>query len=188
MLMTSVCGVVLSNDVWVHLYCGGLMGFIWIQSSWLGHDSEHYQIMSSHGYNSLEFDPNLQHMPFFAVSLSLFSSLRSYFYERKMNFDVITRFQHSVPNRIQEIIGILVLWICFPLVVSFLPNWGERVMFVLASFAITGVQQVQFCLNHFPSSVYVGPPVGNNWFENQTRGMLDITWPSWMDWFHGSLL
>ncbi|KAF6153269.1 hypothetical protein GIB67_000058 [Kingdonia uniflora] len=187
MLVVSVCGVLLCDDVWVHLCCGGLMGFIWIQSGWLGHDSGHYQIMSSRGYNrfaqvltgnclsgisiawwkwnhnahhiacnSLEFDPDLQHMPFFAVSSSLFSSLRSYFYERKMNFDAVTRFlvsyQHwtfypvmclarlnlfgqsfvllsskrSVPNRIQEIIGILVFWIWFPLVVSFLPNGGKE--------------------------------------------------------------
>ncbi|OVA01872.1 Cytochrome b5-like heme/steroid binding domain [Macleaya cordata] len=248
LLVLSVFGVLWSNNAWVHLGCGGLMGFIWIQSGWLGHDSGHYQIMSTPGYNrfaqvltgnclsgiciawwkwnhnahhiacnSLDFDPDLQHMPFFAVSSYFFNSLVSYFYDRKMNFDSFTRFlvsyQHwtfypvmclarinlfaqsfmlllskrRVRNRGQEILGLLVFWIWFPLLVSCLPNWGERLMFVISSFAVTGIQHVQFCLNHFSSSIYVGPPTGNDWFEKQTKGSLDITCPSWMDWFHGGL-
>ncbi|KAI3905643.1 hypothetical protein MKX01_036552, partial [Papaver californicum] len=75
----------------------------------------------------------------------------------------------------------------FPLLVSYLPNWGERVMFVIASFSVTAIQHVEFCLNHFSSSIYMGPPSGNDWFEKQTKGSLDITCPSWMDWFHGGL-
>ncbi|KAA8515257.1 hypothetical protein F0562_018513 [Nyssa sinensis] len=27
----------------------GLMGFLWIQSGWIGHDSSHYQIMPTSG-------------------------------------------------------------------------------------------------------------------------------------------
>jgi len=42
-------------------------------------------------------------------------------------------------------------------------------------------------LNHFSSEVYVGPPTGNDWFEKQTAGTMDIACPSWMDWFHGGL-
>ncbi|KAK8286479.1 hypothetical protein V6Z12_D08G298400 [Gossypium hirsutum] len=44
-----------------------------------------------------------------------------------------------------------------------------------------------FCLNHFSSSVYVGPPNGNDWFEKQTDGTLNILCSSWMDWFYGGL-
>ncbi|KAF6159004.1 hypothetical protein GIB67_042085 [Kingdonia uniflora] len=226
MIMTSLCGVSswLGHDFghyqimssreynrFAQVLTGNCLSGISIAWWKWNHNAHHISC------NIFEFDPDLQHMPFFAVSSSLFSSLRSYFYEMKMNFDVVTRFlvsyQHwifypvmclarlnlfaqsfvllsskcSVPNRIQEIIGILVFWIWFPFVVSFLPNLGERVMFVLASFTVTGVQHVQFCLNHFTSSVYVGPPIGNNWFENQMKGTLDITCPSWMDWFHGGL-
>ncbi|KAJ4952385.1 hypothetical protein NE237_029217 [Protea cynaroides] len=244
----SVCGVLWSQNFWVHLLCGGLMGFLWIQSGWIGHDSGHYQIMSGPDINrftqilagncltgisiawwkwnhnahhiacnSLDFDPDLQHFPFFAVSSTLFRSLTSYFYERKLTFDSVARFlvsyQHwtfypimcvarvnlfaqsislllskrKVPNRGQEIAGVMIFWIWYPLLVSCLPNWGERVMFVMASFAVTGIQHVQFCLNHFSSSVYVGPPCGNDWFQNQTKGTLNISCSSWMDWFHGGL-
>lgn len=244
----SVFGIFYSDSTWVHLGCGGLMGFMWIQSGWIGHDSGHYQVMTNRRYNrivqtlsgncvagisiawwkwnhnahhiacnSLEFDPDLQHMPFFAVSSKLFNSLTSYFYDRKMNFDSATRFlisyQHwtfypvmcfarinlyaqsislllsnrKVPNRGLEILGLVVFWIWYPFLVSCLPNWGERVMFVLASFSVTGIQHVQFCLNHFSSSVYLGLPSGDDWFEKQTEGTLNISCSSWMDWFHGGL-
>ncbi|GMN36008.1 hypothetical protein TIFTF001_005683 [Ficus carica] len=248
MFAISVYGVMWSESVWVHLFSGGLMGFLWIQSGWIGHDSGHYQVMSSRGFNrfvqiltgnclagisiawwkwnhnahhlacnSLDFDPDLQHMPVFVVSSKFFDSLTSCFYERKLNFDAFARFlvsyQHwtfypvmclarinlfgqsfallsskrKVPNRGQEILGLAVFWIWYPLLVSQLPNWREKVMFVIASFSVTGIQHIQFCLNHFSSRVYVGPPSGSDWFEMQTHGTLDISCPSWMDWFHGGL-
>ncbi|XP_009792309.1 acyl-lipid (9-3)-desaturase-like [Nicotiana sylvestris] len=244
----SVYGILCSESVLVHLMSGGLMGFLWIQSGWIGHDSGHYQVMSTRGLNrfaqvltgnclagisiawwkwnhnahhiavnSLEYDPDLQHMPFFVVSSKFFNSLTSYFYDRKMTFDSFTRFlvsnQHwtfypvmclarinlfaqsfilllskkNVPYRVQELLGVVAFWIWYPLLVSCLPNWGERIMFVLASFTVTGIQHVQFCLNHFSSDIYVAPPKGNDWFEKQTGGSLDISCPSWMDWFHGGL-
>ncbi|XP_042387026.1 acyl-lipid (9-3)-desaturase-like [Zingiber officinale] len=244
----SVAGVLFSRSTAVHALCGGMMGLLWIQSGWMGHDSGHYRIVSdprlnrfaqivtgncltgvsiawwkrNHNAhhiacNSLDYDPDLQHMPFFAVSSKLFASLTSCYYDRKMNFDAVSRFlvsyQHwtfypvmcfarinlfaqsilllvskvKVYNRWQEILGVSVFWIWFPLLVSCLPNWPERVMFVVASFVVTGIQHVQFCLNHFSSTVYVGPPQGNNWFEKQTVGTLDISCSPWMDWFHGGL-
>lgn len=248
LFVVSVYGILCSDSLWVHLGCGALMGVLWIQSGWIGHDSGHYKVMSSTGFNrfaqvlsgnclagisiawwkwnhnahhiacnSLDFDPDLQHMPFFVVSSKFFNSLTSYFYDRKLNFDSASRFlvsyQHwsfypvmclarinlfaqsfmllsskrRVANRGQEVLGILVFWIWYPFLVSCLPNWGERIMFVIISFSVTGIQHVQFCLNHFSSNVYVGHPSGNEWCDKQTKGTLDITCPSWMDWFHGGL-
>ncbi|KAK8969837.1 Delta(8)-fatty-acid desaturase [Platanthera guangdongensis] len=233
---------------WAHLAAGGMMGLLWIQSGWIGHDSGHYNVMinplfnrlaqflsgncltgisiawwkrnhNAHhiACNSLEFDPDLQHMPFFAVSSKLFNSLNSYFYERTMAFDLFSRFmvryQHftfypvmciarvnlfaqsiilllskkKVASRWQEILGVIVFWSWYPFLISFLPNWEEKLMFVIASFVVTGIQHVQFCLNHFSSTVYVGNPKGNDWFEKQTMGTLNISCPPWMDWFHGGL-
>lgn len=249
-VMFAICiyGVLCSDSVWIHLGCGGLLGFLWIQSTYVGHDSGHYQVMSSRGFNkfaqiltgncltgisiawwkwthnahhiavnSLDHDPDLQHMPVFAVSSKLFNSMTSYFYGRKMTFDSVARFlvsyQHwtfypimpvarvnlylqtflllfskrKVPNRLENIIGILVFWTWYPLMVSCLPNWGERVMFVLAGFTVCSVQHIQFCLNHFGANVYEGLPQANDWFEKQTKGTIDISCSSWMDWFYGGL-
>ncbi|KAJ7951233.1 Delta(8)-fatty-acid desaturase [Quillaja saponaria] len=248
MLAIVVYGVLKSDRVWVHLACGMLLGFLWIQSAYVGHDSGHYQVMCSRGYNkfaqflagncltgisiawwkwthnahhlavnSLDHDPDLQHIPVFAVSSSLFKSLTSHFYGRELTFDAVARFfvsyQHltfypvmcvgrinlfiqtflllfskrKVPDRALNILGILVFWTWFPLLVSCLPNWPERVMFVLTSFTVTAIQHIQFCLNHFSADVYVGKPTGNDWFEKQTGGTIDIACSSWMDWFHGGL-
>jgi len=248
MLSLVVYGVLRSESVFVHLCCGLLLGFLWVQSAYLGHDSGHYQIMSSPRFNrvaqilsgncltgisiawwkwthnahhiacnSLDHDPDLQHIPVFAVSSKLFHSITSCFYGRKLEFDPLARFlvsyQHftfypimivgrinlfiqtflllfsgrRVPQRGLNILGILVFWTWFPLLVSCLPNWTERVMFVIASFAVTSIQHIQFCLNHFSANVYVGPPSGNDWFEKQTGGTLDIACSSWMDWFYGGL-
>ncbi|KAL0397956.1 UNVERIFIED_CONTAM: Delta(8)-fatty-acid desaturase [Sesamum calycinum] len=167
--------------------------------------------------NSLDYDPDLQHLPFLAVSSSLFQSLTSVFYGRKLTFDSFARFfvsyQHltfypvmcvarinlyvqtflllfskrKVPDRALNILGILVFWTWFPLLVSCLPNWNERFLFVLVSFCVTSIQHVQFCLNHFAANVYIGAPKGNDWFEKQTSGTIDIACSSWMDWFFGGL-
>lgn len=248
MLSLVVYGVLRSESVLVHFGCGLLLGFLWIQSAYVGHDSGHYQVMSSPGYNrvaqmlagncltgismawwkwthnahhiacnSLDYDPDLQHIPVFAVSSKLFNSITSCFYGRKLEFDPVARFlvsyQHwtyypvmcvarvnlfvqtllllfstrSIPHRALNILGILVFWTWFPLLVSCLPNWSERVMFVLASFVVTSIQHIQFCLNHFSASVYLGHPTGNDWFEMQANGTLDIACPPWMDWFFGGL-
>lgn len=168
--------------------------------------------------NSLDYDPDLQHLPVLAVSSKLFESITSYFYGRNLTFDSISRFfvsyQHitfypvmvvarvnlylqtflllfnpyrKVTDRALNIAGILVFWTWFPLLVSFLPTWNERFLFVLASFTVTSLQHVQFCLNHFSANVYLGPPKGNDWFEKQACGSIDISCSSWMDWFFGGL-
>ncbi|KAL2317918.1 hypothetical protein Fmac_031794 [Flemingia macrophylla] len=167
--------------------------------------------------NSLDFDPDLQHLPFFVVSSSFFSSLTSRFYDRKLPFGSLARFlvsyQHwtfypvmcfarlnlfaqsfllllsnrKVPHRALELLGLLFFWTWFPLLLSYLPSWPHRLLFVLVSFSVTGIQHVQFCLNHFSSKVYLGPPTGSDWVQIQTSGTLDVSCSSWMDWFHGGL-
>ncbi|KAJ6811783.1 delta(8)-fatty-acid desaturase 2-like [Iris pallida] len=244
----SILGVLGSDSPLVHLLSAALLGFVWIQSGWVGHDSGHYNVMltpwlnrfaqiltgncltgisigwwirnhTAHhiACNSLDHDPDLQHLPLFCISDKFFSSLTSWYYNRKMVFDDAARFfvsiQHwtfypvmcfaranlfgqsyvlllsdkKVRDRWQEIVGVLIYWTWYPLLVSCLPNWPERLAFVLVSFSVTGLQHVQFTLNHFSGSVYVGPPTGNDWFEKQTAGTVDIVCPPWMDWFHGGL-
>ncbi|MED6144338.1 hypothetical protein PIB30_014871 [Stylosanthes scabra] len=248
MFCVSVYGVLFGQTALVRVGSGGLMGFLWIQSGWIGHDSGHYMIVGSKklnrvlqilsgnvlagisigwwkwnhnahhiACNSLDFDPDLQHLPFFVVSSRFFNSIFSCFYERLMKFDSFSRFlvsyQHwtfypvmcfarlnlfaqsfillfsnrKVPDRGTEILGLIAFWIWYPLLVSCLPNWGERILFVLASFSVTGIQHIQFCLNHFSAKVYVGPPTATDWCEKQCNGTLDVSSSSWMDWFHGGL-
>ncbi|CAL0312245.1 unnamed protein product [Lupinus luteus] len=248
MLGIVLYGVLRCTSVWAHLGSAMLLGLLWMQSTYVGHDSGHYEVMQSRGYNklaqiicgncmtgisiawwkwthnahhiacnSLDYDPDLQHIPVFAVSSRFFTSMKSCFYGRQLKFDTLSRllvsYQHwtfypvlcvarvnlylqtllllfsrrKVPDRAFNIMGILVFWTWFPLLISCLPNWPERVMFVLASFCVCSIQHLQFCLNHFAANVYMGPPNGNDWFEKQTAGTLDISCSTWMDWFFGGL-
>ncbi|KAK4261130.1 hypothetical protein QN277_004174 [Acacia crassicarpa] len=248
MFLIVLYGVLRCTSFWAHLGCAMLLGLLWMQSAYVGHDSGHYEVMTSKGYNklaqllsgncltgismawwkwthnahhiacnSIDYDPDLQHIPVFAVSSRFFNSITSRFYGRTLKFDSLSRFlisyQHwtfypvmcvgrinlfiqtflllfskrHVPDRALNILGILVFWTWFPLLVSCLPNWPERFVFVLTSFSVTSIQHVQFCLNHFAANVYAGPPNGNDWFEKQTSGTLDISCSSWMDWFFGGL-
>ncbi|KAL2932099.1 Acyl-lipid [Bienertia sinuspersici] len=91
MIFVTVYGVLFSNNFWVHIACGGLLAW-W---KWT-HNAHHIAV------NSLDFDPDLQHMPFF----------------------------RNVPNRAQELLGLLICWIWYPLLVSCLPKWYERIPFV----------------------------------------------------------
>jgi len=248
MLFACVYGVLYSKSFGVHMVCGALLGFSWIQVAYLGHDSGHYQMMSTRKWNkisgiligncvtgisiawwkwthnahhiacnSLDYDPDLQHLPMLAVSSTLFNSITSCFYGRELTFDPVSRFfvsyQHitfypvmcvarvnlylqtllllcskrKIPDRAINIFGTLVFWTWFPLLVSCLPTWSERVCFVMVSFCVTASQHVQFCLNHFAGDVYVGPPKGTNWFEKQSAGTINISCSPKMDWFFGGL-
>ncbi|KAG6426384.1 hypothetical protein SASPL_110607 [Salvia splendens] len=236
LLATCFYGFLRWDDFLTHILSGGLLGLIWMQVAYLGHDSGHNNIMISPRFNklaqiltgncitgisiacnSLDYDPDLQHLPMLAVSTLFFTNLTSKFYNINLEFYPIARFfisyQHltyfpvvcvarvnlylqtfilllsnrRVPDRALNILGIMIFWTWFPLPVSCLPNWTERVLFVLASFCVCAIQHIQFTLNHFTADVYVGPPKRNNWFEKQTAGTIDIKCPSWMDWFFGGL-
>ncbi|KAJ6812701.1 delta(8)-fatty-acid desaturase 2-like [Iris pallida] len=41
----SVAGVLATDSPLVHLLSAALLGFVWIQSGWVGHDSGHYNVM-----------------------------------------------------------------------------------------------------------------------------------------------
>ena len=248
MLALCVVGVLFYEGFWLHAGCGVLLGAVWIQSGWIGHDSAHCGLVGhkkidriiqlvagncmsgiSIGWwkrnhnahhiscNSLDFDLDLQYVPLFAVSSGYFASLYSKFYERKMNFGGLARFfvsyQHwsfypvmavarvnlfgqsialllskkRVPSKGMELACIVVFWIWFPFLVSCLPTWAERTGFVLSSFAVTGIQHVQFCLNHFSGHVYIGKPCSNTWFQSQASGTVEATCLEQGQWFRKTL-
>ncbi|KAF3952766.1 hypothetical protein CMV_021712 [Castanea mollissima] len=105
LFVVSVYGILCSDSMWVHLGCGALMGVLWIQSGWIGHDSGHYK-------------------------------------------------------------GLVLLG-----------GSGTTMHITLLVTAWISIQIFSTCLSL----------CGNEWCDKQTKGTLDITCPSWMDWFHGGL-
>lgn len=58
---------------------------------WWKHNHNVHHIVT----NSPEHDPDIEHMPFFAISHRFFDSLRSTFYNRVMTYDIVAR--HTIP-------------------------------------------------------------------------------------------
>ncbi|KAL2897934.1 Delta(8)-fatty-acid desaturase 2 [Bienertia sinuspersici] len=111
--------------MFVHMGCGGLLGMAWIQSAylvltgncltgismaWWKRTHNAHQIAC----NTLDGDLDLQHILVFAISLKLFNNMTSCFYGRKTTFDPITR--------ALNIMGLMMFWTWYPLLVYFLPN------------------------------------------------------------------
>ena len=74
--LDSVIGIFIAD------FCGGLsLGW------WKRNHNVHHLVT-----NDPEHDPDIQHMPFFAISSRFLDSLRSTFYERVMTYDVFARY------------------------------------------------------------------------------------------------
>ena len=81
-VVDSIIGIVLADFV------GGLSLGWWKRS----HNVHHIVT------NSPEHDPDIEHMPFFAISHRFFHSLRSTYYDRIMTYDSVTKFTIRYQN------------------------------------------------------------------------------------------
>ena len=166
--------------------------------------------------NSLECDPDIQHMPVFAVTNKYFDSVYSLYHRRRMTYDrlarTLVRFQHytfypimavarinlylqtliflikakRVRNRTMEFLTLGMFATWLTALIAQLPA-GHRVPFFFLSHAVAGIIHVQICLSHFSRDVFEGRPENDEWVNMQLAGTLDIECPRWLDWFHGGL-
>ncbi|KAK2747908.1 hypothetical protein FQN57_001499 [Myotisia sp. PD_48] len=174
--------------------------------------------------NSPEHDPDIEHMPFFAISHRFFSNLRSTYYERIMKYDAVAqfliRYQHLLYypilgfgrfnlyrlsweylilglgprkgpawwHRWLEIAGNVFFWCWFGYGVLYLsiPDWKNRVLFILVSHVITAPLHVQITLSHFAMST-ADLGVHESFPQKMLRTTMDVDCPQWLDFFHGGL-
>jgi delta8-fatty-acid desaturase len=167
--------------------------------------------------NNLSHDPDVQFIPFFAISSRFFSSLYSHYHGRAMAFGKLSQLlvshQHltfypimliarlnlllqafvfflgsgDYKGKRSEVCGILGFWLWLSALLWSLPSAPERLGFLLVSCAVTSIQHLQFCLNHFPCEVSDGMPDGAEFLATQVKGTLNIECHRSMDWFHGGL-
>ncbi|KAI5288338.1 hypothetical protein KEM54_005278 [Ascosphaera aggregata] len=174
--------------------------------------------------NSTVHDPDIQHLPFFAVSHQFFSNLRSTYYERVMKYDRLARFliskqhylyylilcfgrfnlyrlsweyllcgqapMHGIAawHRWFEVAGQIFFWIWFGYGVMYrsIPDWTNRILFLLISHAVTSPLHVQITISHFGMSTSdLGPH--ESFAQRALRTTMDIDCPTWMDFYHGGL-
>ena len=158
---------------WVNLFFG-VSGQWWKES----HNTHHFVC------NSIENDPDIQHLPVFAVTDKILNGFFSNFYKREFKFDCfaknIVRFQHilyfpvmgfarfnfyiqtigfllrfkHVPGRFSEIFFIALFWIWVISLLRILPDTYTLVYFLIISHIVTGFLHCQVTISHFAMHTY----------------------------------
>ncbi|KAJ2608839.1 hypothetical protein H4S08_004300 [Coemansia sp. RSA 1365] len=167
--------------------------------------------------NDVDDDPDIQHMPFFAVSTRFFESRYSTYYQRVMKFDAAARLFVSLQHKLYYIImcfarynlyvqswsylllsdfapyrklemGCIVVFVAwFSWLVSHIPTWQHRALYILIANSISAILHIQITLSHFAMSTESPDPTRECFFARQVRTTMDVLCPRWFDWFHGGL-
>jgi len=201
---------VLYVDHFIGILVGNFFGAISI-GWWKDNHNVHHIVT-----NDPEHDPDIQHLPFLAVSPRLFTNLYSSYYERTLLFDSFAKFLIKLQHylfyiimmfgkynllaqsimyitqnrrtrfRIVEGIAILGFLIWYSYLVSFIFGTGNKILFIFTSNAITALLHVQITISHFAMDTEIR---GDNeeFIRHQARTTMDVDCTTWMDWLHGGL-
>ncbi|KAJ1815943.1 hypothetical protein LPJ56_002520 [Coemansia sp. RSA 2599] len=167
--------------------------------------------------NDVDNDPDIQHLPFLAVSTRFFESRYSTYYKRIMEFDAAARFFVSVqdklyyvimcfarynlyflswnylllsdyaPYRGLEIGCIGAFFVWFSWLLSYIPTWGYLALYMTVSHSISAILHIQITLSHFAMSTESPDPAHECFAARQVRTTMDVICPKSFDWFHGGL-
>ncbi|KAJ1890069.1 hypothetical protein LPJ66_007692 [Kickxella alabastrina] len=167
--------------------------------------------------NDVDNDPDIQHLPFFAVSTRFFESRYSTYYRRVMEFDAAARlfvsvqdkmyylimcfarynlyflswnyllFSDFAPFRALEVCCIGLFFTWFSWLLSHIPSWPYLALYVLVSHSASAVLHIQITLSHFAMSTESPDPVHECFAARQVRTTMDVICPRALDWFHGGL-
>jgi delta8-fatty-acid desaturase len=160
-------------------------------------------------------DPDIQHLPVFAISPVFFQSITSAYHKTKMHFDGVAQF--LVPyqvylyypimavarfnlyaqsymtvltsrdaNWVIEIVLMLAFVGWYSFATSFFGTWGERFTFIMVSHALAGILHLQIVSSHFAMPA-LDTFEATSFVKDQLATTIDIVCPPYMDWFHGGL-
>ncbi|KAL1918956.1 uncharacterized protein VTP21DRAFT_2337 [Calcarisporiella thermophila] len=192
--------------IFIAAFCGGLSEGWWKKNHYVHH------VVT----NSPEDDPDIQHLPFFAITAKFAENLQSSYYGITLHFDAFARFfikrQHylyyiilsfgrfnlyalsigfllkepRVRFRWVELMGILFFIIWLSTLLSYLPSWPQRLLWIYISHVTTVLLHVQITLSHFGMPA-VGAGEREAFASHMLRTSMDVDCPEWLDWFHGGL-
>ncbi|KAJ2378321.1 hypothetical protein IW150_000873 [Coemansia sp. RSA 2607] len=167
--------------------------------------------------NDVDNDPDIQHLPFFAVSTRFFESRYSTYYKRVMEFDAAARmfvaaqdklyylimcfarfnlyrlswgyllFSDYAPYRELEMGCIGVFFVWFNWLLSHIPTWQYLVLYLVVSHSVSAILHIQITLSHFAMSTESPDPVHECFAARQVRTTMDVICSPSFDWFHGGL-
>ncbi|KAI9344614.1 fatty acid desaturase-domain-containing protein [Obelidium mucronatum] len=198
----------ITHDAWTDAVMGICLGnFVGgVSLGWWKKNHNVHHIVTNHP----EHDPDIQHMPFLAVTSRLMNNLYSTYYKRVMEFDALAKImlpiQHytfyvllafgrfnlyvnsiahltskdRVPHRTLELVGIAFFWTWY-----LSPSPGLIITHIMVSHMFTVLLHVQITLSHFgmPTDIVEG----ESFAEMALRTSMDVDCPRWFDWFHGGL-
>lgn len=180
---------------------------------WWKHSHNVHHIIT----NDPEHDPDIQHLPFFAVTKRFTQNLYSTFHKRIMHFDRAAAFfvkwqaklyyivlafgrfnlyvqswdfvlnHDQVFHRTLEISCMLGFWAWFGFVLSYMPSAWHIFGFIMVSHLVTFILHLQITLSHFGMSTEEPQDYEETFAEKALRTSMDVDCPRWMDWFHGGL-
>ncbi|EJT99489.1 delta 8-sphingoloid desaturase protein [Dacryopinax primogenitus] len=160
-------------------------------------------------------DPDIQHLPFFAITPRFFNSLWSTYYNRIMSFDLPSRILIRIQPytyypilslarfnlyansylfllgdrgryRLAELGCIVLFWTWFSAILSLIPSPRTRLLFFLITQIVPSPVHVQIVQSHFArSTADLGP--WESFPDRQLRTTTDVSCPSSMEWVHGGL-
>lgn len=163
LFLDNVIGIFFGN------FLGGISIGWWKKSHYVHH------VVTNHP----EHDPDIQHVPFFAISTKFVDNLYSTYHQRTMYFDIFAQclvsiqhllyypimafgrfnlyaqsflylsFDPKVLWRSTEIAGLVFFWIWYSSLLSFLPDWKTVALYVFISHAFTMILHIQITLSHF---------------------------------------
>ncbi|KAJ2709557.1 hypothetical protein H4R19_004192, partial [Coemansia spiralis] len=167
--------------------------------------------------NDPDNDPDIQHMPFLAISTRFFESRYSTYYRRVMEFDAAARLLVSLqdklyyvvmcfgrynlyvlswqylltssfaPYRFLEMGCIGVFCAWFGWLIAHIPTWPYLALYLFVAHSISAVLHVQITLSHFAMSTESPDPARECFCARQVRTTMDVICSPWLDWFHGGL-
>lgn len=106
-------------------------------------------------------------------------------------FSLLLNTRAKVENRYLELIATAIYWTWLSALVSFLPSWQLRAIFLIVSHNVTGILHIQITLSHFSMPTYEGrvfdAPAGEEFIRQQCYTSMDVDTDWYDDWFHGGL-
>jgi len=168
------------DDLWYGIFFGNTLGGISL-GWWKRSHNVHHIVC-----NSIENDPDIQHLPLFAVTTGEFGRYFSTYHQKWFSTDAVAKFlvsyQHFlfypvmffarfnlyaqsyllllskeyVQHKKLEFATLVAFAVWFVTLTMQLPTWTERIVYVVLSHGLAGVLHVQICLSHFTMHTYHG--------------------------------
>lgn len=195
-----VLGVLLAN------YLGAISMGWWKDS----HNTHHIVT------NDPIHDPDIQHLPFLAVTRRFFDSVYSTYHRRILKFDAFAKVMVAIQHKLYYVImflgkfnllaqsvifltinkrarlvvfelsGLIFFLVWYSYLVSYINGGFNRFLFVFLSSGITSLLHVQITISHFSMDT-TERPADEEFFKHQLRTTMDVDCSPWMDWLHGGL-